>query len=258
MGQAGGRDEGGDGRHECSLALEAVPAPRRTEPGFVRALFRDTAPYYDTVNQIFSLGSGGWYCRRCLRRAGLKVGDHVLDVATGTGLIAASAMAMVGSGGTVTGIDLSEAMLLEAQGKVACPLVQATAEALPVADGVFDFLVMGYAIRHVASLANCLGEFHRVLKPGGTLLLLEVSMPTRTLYRRTLARYLGRGVPLVSQWITRSPRVKSLMDYHWETMADCVPPSVILAALGAAGFQQVVCEDWFDMFRSYAGRKAVT
>ena len=53
---------------------------------FVRALFNDTAPHYDTVHQIFSLGSGNWYRRRCLTRAGLKPGQKLLDIAIGTGL----------------------------------------------------------------------------------------------------------------------------------------------------------------------------
>jgi demethylmenaquinone methyltransferase/2-methoxy-6-polyprenyl-1,4-benzoquinol methylase len=227
----------------------------RTEPKFVRDLFRDTAPYYDTVNQIFSLGSGGWYRRRCLVRAGLKAGDHLLDVAVGTGLIASSALKIVGSDGVVIGLDISEAMLDEARRKLDIPLVQGTAEALPFADETLDFLVMGYAIRHIADLDKCLLEFRRVLKPGGTILLLEVSSPSRPIYRTTLARYLGRGVPFLSQLVTRQPKVRTLMTYHWETMKDCLPPSAIIDAVKGAGFASVVCEGWFDLFRSYAGRK---
>lgn len=221
---------------------------------FVRRLFNETAPYYDTVNALFSLGSGGWYRRRCLRRAGLKPGQTVLDVAIGTGLIAQAARAILGPGGTLFGLDLSEAMLAQARRKLGIPLIQGQAELLPLADASVDFLVMGYAIRHIADLALCFREFTRVLRPGGTLLLLEVSSPSRAIFKTTLAQYLGRAVPRLSGWLTRQPKLRGLMDYHWETMEDCVAPDAILAAMAQAGFGGLVCEAWFDLFRSYAGR----
>ncbi|HVJ54213.1 MAG TPA: class I SAM-dependent methyltransferase [Aliidongia sp.] len=227
----------------------------RTAPRFVRALFNDTAPHYDTVNRIFSLGSGTWYRRRCLLRAGLKPGDTVLDIAIGTGLIAASAQAIVGDTGEIIGLDLSEGMLAEARRKLDIPLIQGNADDLPIGDAALDFLVMGYAIRHIADLGACFREFRRVLKPGGTILLLEVSSPTNAVYRSTLARYLGRAVPVLSRWATRQPKIHALMDYHWKTMEDCVPPATIMGTLSQSGFSDLVCETWFDLFRSYAGRK---
>jgi demethylmenaquinone methyltransferase/2-methoxy-6-polyprenyl-1,4-benzoquinol methylase len=232
-----------------------TPADVNSDHAFVRGLFNDTAPYYDTVNRIFSLGSGGWYRRRCLLRAGLKTGQSVLDVAVGTGLIAEEAERIVGADGSVIGLDLSDAMLAEARRKLDIPLIQGAAETLPLDNETIDFVVMGYAIRHIADLHACFGEFRRVLKPGGTLLLLEVSSPTRAVFKSTLAQYLGRGVPRLSQWVTRQPKVRSLMNYHWETMESCVPPAAILDTMTRAGFTQLVCESWFDLFRSYAGRK---
>src|SRR5579859_4191558 len=142
-------DEGARSAH--SIALGDVP----TDHAFVRRLFNDTAPYYDTVNRIFSLGSGGWYRCRCLRRAGLKPGQTVLDVAIGTGLIAQSALEIVGATGRVIGLDLSEAMLAEARRKLDIPLIQGMAEALPLAAESVDFVVMGYAIRHITDMDVC-------------------------------------------------------------------------------------------------------
>lgn len=225
------------------------------DQAFVRRLFNDTAPYYDTVNRLFSLGSGNWYRRRCLLRAGLKPGQTVLDVAIGTGLIAQAALPIVGTHGEVIGLDLSEAMLEEARRKLGIPLIQGTAEALPLADASVDFVVMGYAIRHIADLHACFNEFRRVLRYRGTLLLLEVSSPTSTVVKSTLAQYLGRGVPRLSQWVTRQPKLRSLMDYHWETMETCVAPRVILDTMARSGFERLTCEGWFDLFRSYVGQK---
>jgi demethylmenaquinone methyltransferase / 2-methoxy-6-polyprenyl-1,4-benzoquinol methylase len=227
----------------------------RTAHQFVRALFNDTAPHYDTVNAIFSLGSGGWYRRRCLRRAGLKPGHRMLDVAIGTGLIAEAAREIVGPTGEVIGLDLSEAMLAEARRKLDIPLIQGVADQLPLGEGTVDVVVMGYAIRHIHDLEACFHEFRRVLRPGGILLLLEVSSPTKLIYRTTLARYLGRAVPVLSRWITRQPKVRTLMAYHWETMENCVAPEVIQSTMTRAGFSDVVCEGWFDLFRSYAGQR---
>jgi len=249
------RNSIGGGCTESLARAADPPSDIHRDRAFVRGLFNDTAPYYDTVNRIFSLGSGGWYRRRCLLRAGLKPGQTVLDVAVGTGLIAEAALRIVGADGDVIGLDLSEAMLAEARRKLDIKLIQGTAEALPLADRSVDFVVMGYAIRHIADLHLCFGEFRRVLRPGGTLLLLEVSSPARAVFKTTLAQYLGRGVPRLSEWVTRQPKVRGLMHYHWETMKDCVAPAVILDAMARSGFAQLVCEGWFDLFRSYAGQR---
>jgi hypothetical protein len=98
----------------------------------------------------------------------------------------------------------------------------------------------------------------QIVGPRGTVtvLLLEVSSPSGAIYRTTLARYLGRGVLFLSYWITRQPKVRTLMTYHWETMKDRVPPSAIIDAIESAEFTRVVSESWFDMFRSYTDRKS--
>jgi demethylmenaquinone methyltransferase/2-methoxy-6-polyprenyl-1,4-benzoquinol methylase len=246
-----------EGKSAVTRRPAASPAFDPTAAAFVRTLFNDTAPYYDTINAIFSLGSGGWYRRRCLKRAGLKPRQTVLDVAIGTGMVASAARDIVGAEGLVMGLDLSEAMLAETRRKLDLPLVQGTAMALPFAEGSIDFLVMGYAVRHIADLEACFREFHRVLKPGGMVLVLEVSQPVNRIYRTTLGRYLGRAVPRLSHWITGQPKVHKLMRYHWQTMETSVAPEVIAGALENSGFTKPVCEAWFDLFRSYAGRKPV-
>lgn len=254
MSQPGSQTSDQDGTDSPSL----VPDPKAAlQPhyAFIRDLFNDTAPYYDTVNRIFSLGSGNWYRRRCLRRAGLTPGQTVLDVAIGTGLIAQAARDITGTRSKIIGLDLSEAMLAAARRKLDIPLIQGMAEKLPLADEAVDFVVMGYAIRHIADLDACFQEFRRVLRPGGTLLLLEVSSPGRAIFKSTLAQYLGRVVPRLSHWVTGKPELRSLMDYHWQTMEDCVPPPVILDSMARCGFGPLACEGWFDLFRTYVGQR---
>lgn len=227
--------------------------PDRDLP-FVRGLFNSTAPHYDTINRWFSLGSGAWHRRRCLRWAGLGPGQRVVDVAVGTGLLAQEAVALTGDRRRVIGVDLSEGMLAIARDKLGIPLVQGAAEALPLADGVADFVTMAYALRHVGDLAAALGEFRRVLRRGGTLLLIEVGRPNRRLNRAVATAYLGRLVPLLSRWTTGA-EAQRLMRYHWRTIEQCVAPDTVLSAMREAGFEQVRCKIDLDLFRSYAGRR---
>jgi demethylmenaquinone methyltransferase/2-methoxy-6-polyprenyl-1,4-benzoquinol methylase len=90
-----------------------------------------------------------------------------VDVAVGTGLVAAEAARVLGDPAAVTGLDLSEGMLAEARRRLGggVRLVQARAERLPVADRSVDFVSMGYALRHVADLGVAFAEYRRVLRP---------------------------------------------------------------------------------------------
>lgn len=233
----------------------AEPATRLS---FARDLFNRTARHYDPVNRLFSLGSGSWYRRTCLLQAGLRPGLKVIDVAIGTGLVAREALAITGDRSAVIGVDISEAMLAIARKKLGISLIQGTAEALPLADGVADFVTMGYAVRHVANLQVTFREARRVLRPDGTLVLLEISAPRRRLARIFASTYIGGLVPLLSLITTGNPDARALMRYHWETIVNCVPPEAIMQAMSDSGFFDVNCQTYFDLFRCYVGRKART
>jgi demethylmenaquinone methyltransferase/2-methoxy-6-polyprenyl-1,4-benzoquinol methylase len=239
---------------EPHRVLGGFYAQRTQRSSFVRRLFNETAQHYDGVNRLFSLGSGAWYRRRSLLRAGLRPGHGVIDVAVGTGLLAREIVAVTGSADRVIGIDLSEGMLAAARRKLDIHLVQGMAEQLPVAGDSADFLTMGYALRHVADLVGALREFHRVLRRDGTVVLLEISKPTRALSHALVSGYLGHVVPLICR-LTAGQRTKTLMEYYWETIENCVPPDTILEAMARAGFAERRCDVDFDIFRTYVGRK---
>ena len=232
----------------------AAPAERS---GFVRDLFNGTAADYDRINAVFSLGTGGWYRRDALRRAGLAPGQRLLDVAVGTGLVAAEAARVLGDPAAVTGLDLSEGMLAEARRRLGggIRLVQARAEALPVADGSVDFVSMGYALRHVADLGVAFAEYRRVLRPGGRALLLEIGRPEGRAAQAVLKAYLGRVVPALCRWTVPRRRAGQLMDYYWDTIEACVPAEAILHHLRAAGFAEVRCDTALGVFKAYSGRR---
>jgi demethylmenaquinone methyltransferase/2-methoxy-6-polyprenyl-1,4-benzoquinol methylase len=210
-------------------------SPRDRE-SFVTELFDGAARHYERIGQILDLGSGPYYRRRALVRAGLRPGMTMLDVATGTGLVARGALRVVGQAGRVVGVDPSRGMLEEAAQKSSGALVQGRAEALPFRDGQFDMLSMGFALRHVAELEVAFREYRRVLKPGGRLLLLEVSRPESAPTRWLLRVYFQHMLPLVMRLSTSSRPAELLMKYYWDTIDQCVPPETILEVLSDSGF----------------------
>lgn len=223
----------------------------------VRGLFNHTAPQYDLVNRLFSLGSGAWYRRTRLRWAGLQPGDRVVDVGAGTGLLAREAAAITGDRRSVIGVDVSEAMLAIARKNLGIPLIQGAAEALPLADGIADFVTMGFALRHVADLRAAFREAIRVLRSGGTIVVLEISAPRKKFSRILASIYIGGFLPLLSLLMTRDSRARTLMRYHWERIVNCVPPEVVVQAMVDSGLRGADCWSELDLFRCTVARKAV-
>lgn len=218
---------------------------------FVNDLFDRTARYYDWMNAVMSFGSGYWYRGEVLREAGLKEGMRVLDVATGTGPVAAAARKIVGASGHVVGIDPSAGMLRVAQTKAVARFIQATGEALPLADERFDLLSMGYALRHVPDLRETFREYHRVLKTGGRVVIMEIAIPRSKIVRGFLSWYMGTILPVVARLGTRNRDTEQMMRYYWETTATSVSEPTILDSLGEAGFSKVWSTTRFGMLRDY-------
>ena len=232
-----------------------APTDKARQPGFVRDLFNVTATDYDSVNRIFSLGSGAWYRRRCLRRAGLRPGLRVIDVAVGTGLIAREAIRLTGSTRDVIGIDLSEGMLTQARRSLGIPVIQGQAEALPFSNESVDFVVMGFALRHVSDFATTFREFWRVLRPGGTVLLLETIRPGNAFYRGFAYFYLSRLVPWACRTASEARNARLLLEHCWETTETCMPPATIVQAMRDSGFVDIRSAAHFDLFQNHVGFK---
>ena len=203
---------------------------------FVTALFDASARHYDRLCGLMSFGSGQWYRRQALLRAGARRGMAMLDVATGTGLVARSAMQIVGDARAVVGLDPSAGMLREARRTSAARLVQGQVESLPFSRDRFDLVTFGYALRHVSDLEVAFTECRRVLKPGGRLLVLEISRARSRAARAILRLYFLHVLPAVMWLSTRSEPARMLSQYYWETIDACVPPDTILEVLRRAGF----------------------
>lgn len=203
---------------------------------FVRDLFNRGAPHYDRIGRVGFFGTGHLHRRRALERAGLRPGMDALDVACGTGAVTRAMLEVLGGKGRVCGVDPSEGMLNEARKSVPAEFQPGQAEALPFPDASFDFLAMGYALRHVADLRQAFAEYQRVLRPGGRLLILEISRP-QTRVGLVLSRLYFRDLlPGLSWFITGSQDARQMMSYYWETIDACVPPPTIQQAILSAGF----------------------
>ena len=241
-------------------------APHRPLPGyyadpshraeFVTDLFNRTARDYDWIIQVMSLGSSQWYRHKALRQAGLGEGMKALDVACGTGSVTGPAAKIVGPSGSVIGLDASTGMLLQAQQRGCAKLVQARAESLPFPDNHFDLVSMGYALRHVSDLKRTFTEYLRVLKPGGAMLILEISRPRSRIGFALARMYLKVVVPWVAWVGTGNKSARTLMRYFWDTIEECVPAETILAVAAEVGFTGCRLYEWGGgLTRDYTAMK---
>ena len=222
---------------------------------YINELFDRGSVDYDLVNNVLSLGSGYRYRGEVLRRAGLREGMRVLDVATGTGPVAVAAKAIVGPSGVVIGVDPSAGMLQVARAKVDASFVQALGESLAFRSEYFDVLTMGYALRHVSDLGAAFRDYRRVLKPGGQVVIMEISVPRSRLGAGLLRRYMGSIAPFIARVTTRSRDTERMMRYYWKTTESCVPPETILDALREAGFRDVRRDLQYGILAEYIGTK---
>ena len=237
--------------HQVLDGYYADGAGRRS---FLGSIFDTTASDYDRIEWLVGFGSGPWYRRQALMRAGLEPGMQVLDVAIGTGLVTREAQALMKGRGEIIGLDPSSGMLRSYAGAVPVSLVQGRAESLPFPDGQFDFLSLGFALRHMDDLERVFSEFRRVLKPGGRLLILEITQPSSR-FGRALARGYMRGVvPALARLVARASDTPKLWRYYWDTIEACAPPERVLATLRAVGFNAAERHVEVGIFSEYRGR----
>lgn len=163
--------------HQIDFGYEMVDEDKKADQ--VREVFDSVAAKYDLMNDILSWGFHRWWKRTCVRRAEVRPGMKLLDIASGTGDLALKFARLAGAG-NVTATDINHEMLAIGAKRLAaaglpCPVVEADAEALPLADNTFDVVTVSFGIRNMTHKDRALSEMLRVLKPGGRLLVLEFS-----------------------------------------------------------------------------------
>ena len=176
--------------------------------GMVGQVFDSVAAKYDVMNDLMSFGVHRVWKRFTIEQAGIRPGQAVLDIAGGTGDLAAKFSARVGSGGLVILADINAAMLTTGRDKLMdsgiignVVYTQANAEALPFEDDSFDCITIAFGLRNVTDKDKALASMNRILKPGGRLLILEFSKPVLPLLSKAYDAYSFTALPLMGKLV---------------------------------------------------------
>lgn len=176
--------------------------------GLVANVFHSVAARYDVMNDLMSGGIHRIWKRFTIELSGVRKGHSVLDIAGGTGDLAARFSRIVGSEGRVVLADINESMLHVGRDKLIdhghhgnIEFVQADAQYLPFPDDSFDCITIAFGLRNVTDKDRALRSMLRVLKPGGRLLVLEFSKPNNELLSKAYDGYSFRVIPLIGKLV---------------------------------------------------------
>lgn len=208
----------------------------------VGQVFSSVARQYDLMNDLMSLGVHRVWKRYFVGTSGVKRGDRVLDLAGGTGDIAALLHERVGESGSVVLGDINAAMLgvgrdrLTDRGLVrGLEYVQLNAEALPFPDASFDLVTIAFGLRNVTEKANALREMHRVLKVGGRALVLEFSQVQPEWFRPVYDFHSFKVLPRLGQLFANDA---ASYQYLAESIRKHPPQDELKAMMATAGFER--------------------
>lgn len=206
------------------------------EESQVRAMFDRISRFYDVMNSVMTAGLHHSWRRRAADLARLAPGNRALDVATGTGDLAVELASRVGPDGTVVGCDFSDSMLQQARAKAPQLTWEwANALELPYPDGSFDSATVGFGARNFSDLDRGLAEMARVVRPGGRVVVLEITTPTRPPLSTFFSIWFDRLVPALGR-LTGDPDAYT---YLPSSVKRFPGPESLAGKLSAAGLVDV-------------------
>jgi len=199
-------------------------------------MFDRIAGFYDLMNSVMTAGMHHRWRRRAADLAAVGPGARVLDVATGTGDLALELAGRVAPGGAVIGSDFSEGMLDRARAKPGTVHWElGDALALPYPDANFDAATVGFGARNFADLERGVAEMARVVRPGGRVVILEITTPTRAPLSTFFAVWFDRIVPLLGRLVSE-PQAYA---YLPSSVRRFPAPEALAAVLAGAGLRDV-------------------
>ncbi len=212
--------------------------PLQEKRSYVQRMFTAIAPHYDQMNRLMALGRDRTWRRTVVRYCALPAGGRLLDVATGTGDIAYEAMLKSPSVRAV-GIDLTREMMVRGLGKhegTAVPFAQADGLAMPFPDNTFDAVCSGFMMRNVLDVKAAFAEQVRVVKPGGRVVCLEITMPATPVFRQLFHLYFFRVVPWIGGLISHQ---REAYTYLPESVVNFPRPPQLSELMKAVGLRDV-------------------
>jgi demethylmenaquinone methyltransferase / 2-methoxy-6-polyprenyl-1,4-benzoquinol methylase len=216
-----------------------LPDPRpgqEKQARLVQAMFDRVAPRYDLANTVLSLGYDRHWRRVTVAAVDPRPGETVLDIASGTGVLAA---ALAERGARTLAADFSQPMLAAGAGRRDRPLlswVAADARRLPLGEASVDAVTMAFGLRNLPDAKAGLVELARVTRPGGRLAILEFSQPTWAPFRAAYHRYLTRALPAVARVVTSDPAAYT---YLAESIQAWPDQQGLAAIIADAGWERV-------------------
>jgi demethylmenaquinone methyltransferase/2-methoxy-6-polyprenyl-1,4-benzoquinol methylase len=221
--------------------LRVDDTPGTLEETQVRAMFDRIAGLYDRMNTVMTVGLHHDWRRRAADLAALAPGDRALDVATGTGDLALELARRVAPGGEVVASDFSERMLDIARAKAsagpALPVRFETANALalPYADDEFDAATVGFGARNFSDLDQGLREMARVVRPGGRVVVLEITTPQRPPLSTFFRLWFDRAIPMIGR-LAGNPEA---YDYLPSSVRRFPGPEPLAATMSESGLSEI-------------------
>ncbi len=208
------------------------------EPESVREMFGAIAPRYDLANHVLSCGLDFRWRRRVAELVAESEPQTILDLATGTGDLALLLQRRFPLA-RITGADFSGEMLSLARQKGLRETALADARSLPFPDESFDIVTIAFGLRNLPDWLQGLREMRRVIRPGGSLLVLDFSLPRRSLVRSVYRLYLHRVVPLVGATLTGR---KDAYSYLGDSIERFPEGAAMLKLMEEAGFKNAKAE----------------
>lgn len=201
-------------------------------------MFTAIAPRYDLMNRLMTLGRDQIWRRTVVRLCNLPPGGRLLDVATGTGDIAYEALAADPAARPV-GVDLTREMMVYGQGKrsgLSFPFVEGDALALPFGADTFDAACSGFMMRNVVDIGAAFAEQVRVVKPGGRVVCLEITLPRTPVFGRLFRFYFFKLVPILGGLISGQ---RSAYTYLPHSAVNFPRPAELARIMAGAGLRDV-------------------